>query len=152
MPFHTTPIDFATPEYDEVVGLRTRILREPLGLAFTTEFLEVEYADVHIACYENGSERLVGCLLIRNVVTADTEPATVQVKQVAVRDDLQRRGIGRQLMAAAEAHAQHKGISRVIVHAREAAAAFYDALGYVEYAPRFEEVGIPHRAMQKRLV
>ena len=31
------PIEFATPEYDEAVGLRYRVLRKPLGLEFTTE-------------------------------------------------------------------------------------------------------------------
>ena len=35
-------VEFATPEYDETIALRYKILREPLGLEFTEEQLAAE--------------------------------------------------------------------------------------------------------------
>jgi predicted GNAT family N-acyltransferase len=39
----------------------------------------------------------------------------------------------------------------MILHAREAAVPFYLKLGYALAGEPFEEVGIPHRAMEKTL-
>ena len=38
------------------------------------------------------------------------------------------------------------------LHAREAAVPFYERLGYLSEGEPFDEVGLPHRAMRKRLV
>ena len=71
--------------------------------------------------------RPVGCL--RFVVTADH----FHVRRVAVRPELQGRGIGRALMEWAEAQAENRGLPRVTVGVRLSLPgnlAFYRRLGY----------------------
>ena len=72
------------------------------------------------------------------------------MRQVAVAPELQRQGIGKALVEYSKALAQRLDIA-MILHARETAVAFYEHLGYAKLGDRFEEVTIPHWAMEKRL-
>lgn len=132
-----------SPEYDAVVELRREVLRRPLGLDYTTEQLASEGGDVHLAGYDG--EELVACLIL------SPHGDEVKMRQVAVSPTRQRQGVGRLLVEASERVARDKGFDRMVLHARDTAVPFYEALGYsVEGAP-FEEVGIPHRRMSKPL-
>lgn len=76
------------------------------------------------------------------------------VRQVSVRKDRQGAGIGRALMAEAEAEARRRGLAVVWLHARVTAEAFYHRLGYVttsEGTFPSGRTGMPHVRMEKRL-
>lgn len=75
----------------------------------------------------------------------------VRMRQVAVVPELQGQGIGRAMVEYSEALARTVGFTRMILHARETAVAFYEKLGYAKVGERFVEVTIPHWAMAKRL-
>lgn len=129
--------------YREAVELRRRVLRLPLGLDFTPEELLAE-ADDHclVALYEGG---LAGTLSLVEKLP------DVKMRQVAVEQGLQGKGIGRRLVAFSEEFARSLGAQRMVLHARETAVPFYLALGYARVGDRFEEVGIPHFRMEKEL-
>jgi ribosomal protein S18 acetylase RimI-like enzyme len=137
-------IAHGSPEYWSTVDLRDAILRKPLGLQFSTEELEDEGGSHHLACYHD--DRLVGCLVLCPLGGGD-----VRMKQVAVIPELQGRGIGTALVRYSESLARKMGYRRMILHARETAVAFYEKLGYSTVGDQFEEVTIPHWAMEKRL-
>ena len=132
----------ASRAYWATVDLRHAILREPLGLRFSAEELEAESDSHHVACYRG--DRLVGCLVLRPRGGGD-----VQMRQVAVVPEVQGQGIGRALVQFSEALARTNGYRRMVLHARETAVAFYENLGYSRRGDRFEEVTIPHWAMEK---
>jgi Histone acetyltransferase len=71
------------------------------------------------------------------------------MRQVAVDEKLRRRGIGTALVSESERIARDAGYSRVVLHARMAAAGFYEKLGYEREGEPFTEVGIAHVAMRK---
>jgi GNAT superfamily N-acetyltransferase len=73
------------------------------------------------------------------------------MRQLAVVPELQKRGIGTALVEYSEDLARKAGYRRMILHARETAVAFYEKLGYSRLGDRFEEVTIPHWAMEKHL-
>ena len=133
-----------SPEYWATVDLRSSVLREPLGLHYLPGELEDEGNARHIVCYRGN--RLVGCLML-----SPREGGDIQMRQVAVVPELQRQGIGRALVAYCEEWARNTGYRRMILHARETAAAFYENLGYSRIGDRFVEVTIHHWAMEKRL-
>jgi predicted GNAT family N-acyltransferase len=140
------PIEFATPEYDETVRLRYKILRLPLGLDYTAEQLAAEYTDTHLAAYD---ERWIlrGCL----VLTKATENV-LKMRQVAVDDAVQGQGVGRVMVEASELWARQNGFTRFELNARETAVPFYEKLAYTAVGERFVEVGIPHFKMVKELM
>ena len=140
------PIPFGSPEYDELVGLRIDVLRKPLGLEFSLDFLAKEYKDVHLAAYSDAMYLLGGLIL-----SETDDPKTVQMRQVAVRETLQRQGIGRLLVAEAERHAQRKGYTKMTLHARVTAVPFYLQQQYTVCSDEYIEVGIPHFSMYKNL-
>ncbi|WP_181796776.1 GNAT family N-acetyltransferase, partial [Streptomyces sp. WELS2] len=44
-----------------------------------------------------------------------------------------------------------RGLTAVDLHAQTQALGFYERLGYTAYGPRFQDAGIPHRAMRRAL-
>lgn len=133
-----------SPEYDQTVELRRTVLRRPLGLDFTPEGLASEMDDLHLALFEDDS--VVACLVL-----VALEDGRLKMRQVAVREDRQGTGLGRQLVRAAETQATGQGFLTMTLHARETAVPFYLSLGYAVEGEPFEEVGLPHRAMSKSL-
>jgi predicted GNAT family N-acyltransferase len=138
-------IQFATPEYDETVQLRDKILRKPLGLTFSEAQLAEEFADFHLAAYTD-EWVLRGCLVL-----TPTDDKTLKMRQVAVDERVQKQGVGQQLVAASESFGRARGFETMVLNARETAVPFYKKLNYDIVGERFEEVGIPHFKMMKKL-
>lgn len=143
---HVAKIEFATPEYDLAVRLRTEILRKPLGLEFSVEQLAAEWTDSHFACFDE-KEQLVGCLILTK-----KDSKTVKMRQVAVAENRQGSGTGRRLVEFSEAWAARNGFDKMELNARDTAIPFYQKLNYATVGEPFEEVGIAHLKMEKRLV
>lgn len=137
-------IDHGSPEYREMTRLREQILRRPLGLTLDSDELETERPHVHIGAFEEDS--LLGCcMLVRE------DDRTVRLRQMAVSDDIQRKGIGKALMSFAENIARDQGYRNLIMHARQHAIGFYEKMGYRVTSTEFTEVTIPHVVMEKSL-
>ncbi len=138
-------ISFGTSEYDASVVLRTRVLREPLGLRPGPEERATERSLVHLGAFEG--ERLAACLMLE-----DRGEGRVKMRQVAVEFDRQKAGIGSRLVAYSESVARARGFSEMVLNAREPAVPFYERLGYEPQGEPFIEVTVPHRAMSKHLL
>ncbi len=140
-------VDHDSSRYRDLVELRRRVLRSPLGLDFEARQLAEEKEDIHIGAYLDGE--LVGCVALRAV--DGSEGAKVQLRQMAVDPDHQGRGIGAKIVAFAGELAAERGFGQIILHARETAMGFYQKAGYVATGATFIEVTIPHRVMVKPL-
>src|SRR5687768_1913114 len=130
--------------YTDTVALRDDILRRPLGLAFDQAQLDEEISDYHLAAYRGGD--LVACLVL--TPRGDGE---LKMRQVAVRETMQRSGIGREMVLESERVALELGYTVMVLNARATVVPFYEKLGYEVVGEPFTEVGIPHRAMRKVL-
>ena len=137
-------LDHGSKEYHQMVHLRNEILRKPLGLEFTPEELEKEKDEILIGAFEE--EKMLGCCMLIRV-----DKSTVRLRQMAVLNNLQGKGIGRALMQFAENIARDRGYRKIIMHARASAIGFYEKLGYQVSGNEFEEVTLPHYTMEKRL-
>lgn len=137
-------IDHGTTEYQQMVHLRNEILRKPLGLFFTEEELENEKDDILMGAFED--ERLLGCCLL-----SPMDRMTVRLRQMAVPNNMQGKGVGRALMIFAENIARDLGYRKLCMHARTTARGFYEKLGYAVTGDEFLEVTIPHYIMEKAL-
>jgi predicted GNAT family N-acyltransferase len=137
-------IDHGTAEYQRMIKLRDEILRKPLGLTFAPDELEKEKQNLHIAAYED--DQMLGCCML-----VEEEPQTVRLRQMAVINDLQGKGIGRALMQFAENLARDRGYKKITMHARKNALGFYEKMGYRKVGKEFHEITIPHYVMEKEL-
>jgi predicted GNAT family N-acyltransferase len=137
-------IDHGTKEYQQMVNLRNEILRKPLGLKLEPQELEKEKDDVLMGAFED--DKLLGCCLLTRV-----DATTVRLRQMAVPNNMQGKGIGRALMIFSENIARDQGYKKLIMHARKTALGFYQKLGYSVVGEEFEEVTIPHYVMEKNL-
>jgi len=137
-------IDHGTKEYQQMVNLRMEILRKPLGLSFDAAELEKEKEDVLMGAFED--EKLLGCCLLTRM-----DQHTMRLRQMAVPNSMQGKGIGRALMIFAENIARDLGYKKLCMHARKTALGFYEKLGYSASGEEFIEVTIPHYIMEKSL-
>jgi len=137
-------IDHGTKEYQQMVKLRDDILRKPLGLSFSPEELENEKSNLMIGAFEDGN--ILGCAML-----VEESSRVVKLRQMAVLNALQGKGIGRALMQFAENLARDHGYRVLTMHARKNAVGFYEKMGYTVKGDEFMEVSIPHYEMEKQL-
>ena len=137
-------IDHGTKEYQQMVELRNEILRKPLGLAFHGVELDREIEDILIGAFEE--EKMLGCCLLTKI-----DKHSARLRQMAVQNNLQGKGIGATMMNFAENVARDAGYKKMIMHARKTAIGFYEKLGYKVTGKEFEEITITHIVMEKKL-
>lgn len=132
----------------EAFELTYEVLMVPFGVAREVAAAHVEREAVHVAAL-GASGGVVGYL---RLLPMDAEGWT-QVRQVAVADALQGRGLGRALMEHAEHSARGLGAAGVWLNARSSAIGFYERLGYVIASEEFITglADLPHRRMTKSL-
>src|ERR1700754_224188 len=114
-------IDHGSVEYRQMVKMRDDMLRKPLGLGFTPEELEQEKDNILIGAFEE--EDMLGCCML-----VEEKSDTVRLRQMAVLNDLQGKGIGRALMNFAENIARDRGYRILSMHARNPSVGFYEKM------------------------
>jgi len=135
---------YGSSDYDLEVGLRSKILREPLGLRLLPEELARETEDIHLGALSG--LKLIGCLIL-----SPQDQKIMKMRQVAVDSEAQGLGIGRKLIQHAEEKSKQLGFVEINLNARTGAIPFYQKLGYELYGKAFEEVTIPHQKMRKKI-
>ena len=137
-------IEFGSGLYREELELRDTMLRKPIGLKHSEAELGKEPGYRHFGLLIE--ERLIACLMV-----VPHGAGLVQIRQMAVREELQGRGYGRYLMTAVEPLLAVTGGGHIFFNARHTAIEFYTKLGYAGVGDPFTEVGIPHLRMEKAL-
>ncbi len=144
MPLQIKFIEYRSAEYAELIKLRYKVLREPLGLNYSAEQLEAEAKDLFLAGFFDGN--LVACCLLVRLPNDE-----LRIRQVATEPKIQGKGFGTQLMNFVENYARQNGFYKLVLHARETAVRFYEKLNYVKVGEPFIEVGMKHWQMEKVL-
>lgn len=139
-------IAYGSAEYQNMVELRYKILREPLGLTFSEADLEKDKTDFLLAAFFPNSKKIVGCCILTPI-----SESTVQLRQMAVDNFLQKQAVGSGLLLFAQEVAVQNNYRYLYLHAREEAVDFYKKHGYAIEGDRFIEVGIPHFEMLKQI-
>jgi len=137
-------IDHGSKQYQQMVKLRDDILRRPLGLTFSPDELEEEKENLLIGAFED--DNILGCCML-----VEENPAVARLRQMAVLNDLQGKGVGRALMQFAENLARDHGYRTLNMHARKNAVGFYEKMGYRVTGSEFLELSIAHYVMKKEL-
>jgi predicted GNAT family N-acyltransferase len=137
-------IDYGTPEYRQMIKMRDEILRKPLGITFSENELENEKDNLFIGAFED--DELLGCCMI-----VQLDPKKAKLRQMAVLNNVQGKGIGRALIQFAENIARDHGYRIMNMHARKNTVPFFEKMGYRISGDEFIEITIPHFEMEKEL-
>lgn len=138
-------IEHGSKEYKQMIDLRYAILRQPLGLHFSEEELLKEKDNILIAAFDE--DKILGCCML---VKHDRN--TLQLRQMAVNDNLQGKGIGASIMSFAESISKDKGFNKIVMNARNNAIGFYEKFGYKVKSEEFIQYNTPHHVMEKILI
>lgn len=136
-------IQHNSAEYHQAISLRQAILRTPLGLVYGLEDLALEVDQIHI----------IGKIEQEILCSASIQKFEdfCKIRQVAVKNDLQKSGMGTLLMNFCEQYIKRLGFKRIELHARMSVINFYIKNGYSPIGEEFLEINIPHQKMQKWL-
>lgn len=138
-------IDFGTDHYRRMMEMREEVLRKPLGLSLTDEDVKTDEVNVLIAAFDD--DEMIGCCMLEKV----NNDKNVMLRQMAVRSEVQGKGIGRVLMNFAEGIARDLGYREISMYARKSAEGFYEKLGYKTSGEEFIRLTIPHIIMKKKI-
>ena len=139
-----TEIEYDSIEYKKSIILRDKILREPLGLYYTDDYLLQDKGQIILGIFD---EKIIQAVLHLKIVNS----TTIQMRQVAVKKNRQGKGVGSELVKYAEGIANDRDFKRIELNARDTSIPFYERLGYHCIGEEFDEIGIPHKRMFKNL-
>ena len=142
-------IEYQSKKYYQSLSLRYDVLRKPLNLHFTTHDLNSDEMSHHIVGVLDNE--VIACLILSENPSPEKEKKQVKMRQVAVKESLQGRGLGKKLVEFAELEALEMGYNCMVLNARKSAVPFYISLNYQVFGDEFLEVGIPHFKMKKWL-
>lgn len=130
-------------EIDAALRLRERVFAAEQGVRPEADRDGRDREATHVVAIEDG--RVVGTC--RLVFRGDV----ARLGRMAVERDLRGRGLGTAILREAERAALDAGARRISLHAQLSARSLYDRDGYIERGPVFEEEGIDHVSMEKRI-
>jgi predicted GNAT family N-acyltransferase len=136
-------IEFASDLMRDAFEVRYAVFVDEQGVPRELETDEFDPVATHLVAIRD--EQVVGTLRMLD------HGGAAKIGRVAVRAAARRTGIGARLMDRAAAIAVERGFAEIILHAQVAVAGFYRRLGYVEEGDLFDEAGIPHVAMRKKI-
>jgi predicted GNAT family N-acyltransferase len=137
-------ITHGSTEYTKSVSLREKILRHSHGLSFSSEDLAHEKDCIHIVGFIDNELCAAAVLALEGKIC--------KMQRVAVKADIQGKGIGSEMIKFCEATALTNGFNEIYCHARNTAVPFYLRNHYIGEGDYFNEDSIPHLKMRKILL
>ncbi len=133
-------------ELEGILDLRYEILRKPWNQSSETATDELENSSINAFIVdENG--KIIACGRLQ-----ENENKVGQIRFMAVANDQQGKGLGKQLVAALEKKAIELGLKSIELQARENALGFYKSCQYTIKEKSFLLWGqIQHYLMEKKL-
>ncbi|MDT2744980.1 GNAT family N-acetyltransferase [Enterococcus asini] len=140
-------IDYDSPEYQESLALRNRVMRIPLGLSIYEEDFSKESTAYILGAFE--SQRLIGVGVLSKTASGEI----VSVDYLCVDTAIQSSGVGKQLLRALEDYGRRRGATQISLEARVSAQGFYERCGYQDFGEVYNlnHAPVPHVLMKKSL-
>ncbi len=130
------------PDYAAERMLRWEVLRKPLGMPPGSEKLPEEDQSFHLIA--SIGKKIVGCVCF----FPETE-TNGRIFQMAVSEEYQGRGLGRQLFQTLERSLIKQGVRDVYLYVRSESEGFYQRMGYSGEGDLINRFGEMYRLMKK---
>ena len=117
-------VAFGSEDYKALLRIREEVLRKPIGMQLREKDIALDNEEHHIAAFDG--DKPIGCVLLRPI-----NKDIIQLRQMAVTNAYQGKGIGAELATFAEVTAIKMGYKTIETRARKSAQGFYQKLGYI---------------------
>ena len=138
-----------TGSWDEL-GADAREIRLRVFVGEQKIPVEEEWDDADAVCVHAVAFNRLG-MAVGTGRLLPAEGGVSKIGRMAVHEVLRGTGVGRLLLQELMARARERGDAEVALHAQRTAQAFYAREGFLPVGEPFDEVGIPHVAMKRRL-
>src|SRR4051812_48903081 len=112
---------------------------------------ELDARAYHVLAMQGGHAIGTGRLVVLDKAPNAHDGRWAQVGRMAVLQAHRKDGTGSKLLRALEEEAKRRGVTGIILHAQVYALEFYKKHGYTPVGTEFEEAGMPHLEMHKKL-
>lgn len=126
-------------------AIRTAVFVDEQRIPAEMEWDAADNECVHAVAYNRLGLPLATGRLLQHV------PGVAKIGRMAVCQSLRGSGVGRQVLESLMKAARERGDREAVLHAQTSAAPFYLRTGFVPRGPEFEEAGIAHIEMVRRL-
>lgn len=130
-------------EREDAFSVRIAVFVEEQGIPRREELDELDASAIHCVAYDDGLPVGAGRLVLAD--------GYGKLGRMAVMASQRRGGIGALVLGALERAGVSQGVRVFRLSAQLHARAFYDRCGYVAVGSVYDEVGIPHIAMEKTI-
>ena len=130
-------------QVEDAFAVRVAVFVEEQGIPRSEEFDDLDATAVHCIAYAGGVPVGAGRLLPGD--------GYAKIGRMAVLAERRGSGIGGMVLDALEREGAARGIRLFKLSAQVTARAFYERHGYTALGDVYDEVDIPHIAMEKRV-
>jgi predicted GNAT family N-acyltransferase len=134
-------------DWPEVAALRHRVFVLEQGVPPEVERDDADATAVHALSGDDAGRVLATGRLLLDAAG----PGLAVIGRMATEPAARGQGHGAAVLAVLHREAAARGQSEVELHAQATARAFYERAGYRCVGEEYEEVGIPHVTMRRRL-
>ena len=139
------PLRWASGTWDELretaTLVRRRVFVEEMGIAEGVDFDGTDADCLHLVAFDESQP----------VGTGRLRPCETRIGRMAVLREARNRGIGSAILRRLMREAVRMGLTEVALHAQTQVVGLYRAHGFDSVGPEFEEAGIPHQLMRRKL-
>lgn len=128
----------------EMQAIRRSVFQEEQGVDPQLEFDGLDKAAIHLLAYLDN--RPVGTARVRYL-----NEQVAKIERLAVLSTARGLGIGKKLMQEAIEVAKQNNVQEVVIHAQEYVKGLHQQLEFKQIGEIFEEAGIPHVKMTRKL-
>jgi predicted GNAT family N-acyltransferase len=138
-------------ELMQALAIREVVFIEEQSVPEDMERDEEDAQAYHLLAMDKGHAIGTGRLVVLKAPPEGETGSWGRVGRMAVLQAYRRSGVGTRLLAAFEEEARKRGMAGIMLHAQLSAMDFYKRHGYVPHGAVFEEAGMPHLEMKRRL-
>lgn len=137
--------DVMSSIYEDSLFIRRNVFINEQNVAPSIEIDEKEKLCFHIVAYDENGHPIATARLY------PIDQENIKIQRVAVLKSERGKNIGKLLMEEVERNARHIGAKRVFLGAQYHALPFYQKLGYTIFGTEYEEAGILHQDVEKKI-
>ena len=133
----------------DATALRVAVFVEEQGIPLDMEWDEADKTSLHAVAYNRLDVPLATGRLLPTETAAGVKSS--KLGRMAVNRVMRGSKLGRDVLNALIAAAQARGDNEIVLHAQRSAEIFYARLGFSQRGEAFDEVGIAHQEMVRKL-